>query len=88
MRSGFLRLEAIGAATAGGKRRSVTALRLSDELRERLHALLANDRCDGDRLMTRLRELRDSEGRLWARVRAGDIISCDLCHSLEDSLED
>jgi diguanylate cyclase (GGDEF)-like protein len=62
MRSGFLRLEAMGAATAGGERRSVTALRLSDELRERLHALLADDRCDGDRLMTRLRELREAEG--------------------------
>lgn len=57
-----MRLEAMGAATAGGKRGSVTAPRLSDELRERLHALLANDRCDGDRLMTRLRELREAEG--------------------------
>jgi diguanylate cyclase (GGDEF)-like protein len=62
MRSDFLRREASGAATGGGERRFVTAVRLSDELRKRLHALLANDRCDGERLMTRLRELRDSEG--------------------------
>jgi diguanylate cyclase (GGDEF)-like protein len=62
MRPDFLRREAMRAVTAGGERRSVTALRLSDELRKRLHALLANDRCDGDRLMTRLRELRKAEG--------------------------
>ena len=56
------------------------------------------DRCaachGADHLGTRLarvpvgRELRDANGTLWATVEAGDIISCDLCHSLEKSFDD
>ena len=40
----------------------MAALRLSEEVRKRLDALLADDRCDGERLMARLRDLREVEG--------------------------
>jgi diguanylate cyclase (GGDEF)-like protein len=40
----------------------VAADRVSDELRKRVNALLADDRCDARRLMARLRELREAEG--------------------------
>lgn len=38
------------------------ALRLSDQVRKRVDALLADDRCDSDQLMARLLELREAEG--------------------------
>jgi len=34
------------------------------------------------------RILRDGEGNVRVTLRAGDIVSCDLCHSLEDSFDD
>jgi hypothetical protein len=57
----------------------------------------SGDRCaachGADHLGTRLatvpvdRELRDASGELLATVNAGDIISCDLCHSLDKSFD-
>ncbi len=57
-----------------------------------------NDQCaachGSDHLGTRLsrvpvdRVLRDADGVVRARVSAGDVISCDLCHSLSKSFED
>lgn len=51
--------------------------------------------CHGaDHLGTRLsrvpvdRELRDADGVLRATLNAGDVVSCDLCHSLETSFSD
>ncbi len=40
----------------------MAALRLSDQVRKRLNALLDDDRFDSEQLMARLRELRESEG--------------------------
>jgi len=51
-----------GGREAGGERRFVTVKRVSDQLRRRLQALLADDRGDPIRLMARLRELREVEG--------------------------
>jgi diguanylate cyclase (GGDEF)-like protein len=47
---------------ADGEGQCVAALRVSDRLVKRLATLLADDRCDADGLMARLRELRDAEG--------------------------
>jgi diguanylate cyclase (GGDEF)-like protein len=40
----------------------VAAPRLSDQLHKRINALLADDRCDPDLLLSRLRELGETEG--------------------------
>ncbi|MCB9849442.1 MAG: hypothetical protein H6817_01915 [Phycisphaerales bacterium] len=67
------------------------------------HGHYASDHSNGDRcapchgadhLGTRLarvpvnRILRDAEGRVRVTLSAGDIVSCDLCHSLGTSFED
>ena len=57
-----------------------------------------NDQCatchGADHRGTRLskvpvdRVLKDAEGKVRATLSAGDIVSCDLCHSLEKSFDD
>ena len=76
--------------SVGGERRLVAALRLSDQFRTRLNALLADDRGDPERLMARLREWRRTEEapafagalHLLAHLEIPDI---QAEHLLEDS---